>query len=76
MLQSTAGDGDPTLNDFLYCLITADIKRLSFCQTLHPKGNPQTEAGDGEPVSRGQNKLEEMRGQKQMRRDSHEQNRK
>lgn len=45
MLQGTAGDVDRTLNDFLYCLIKCDIKRLSFCQTLHPKGDPGTEAG-------------------------------
>lgn len=44
MLQGTA-DVDPTLSDFLYCLIKRDIKRLSFCQTLHPKGDPRTEAG-------------------------------
>lgn len=31
---------------------------------------------DGEPVPRGQTKLEEMRGQKQMSRDSHEWTRK
>lgn len=44
MLQGTA-DVDPTLSDFLYCLIKRDIKRLSFCQTLQPKGDPRTEAG-------------------------------
>lgn len=45
MLQGTAGDFDQTLDDFLYCLIKHDIKRLSFCQTLHLKGDPGTDAG-------------------------------
>lgn len=42
MLQGTA---DPTLNDFLYCLIKSDIKRHSFSQTLYPNGDPGTKAG-------------------------------
>lgn len=45
MLQGTAGDVDPTLNDFLYYLIKCYMRRLSFYQTLHPKGDPGTATG-------------------------------
>lgn len=77
MLQSTAGDIDLLIQMIFYSvwsqLISKDFHPARPCIL---KETPRQRRGMESQCLGGQTKLEEMRGQKQMRRDSHERNRK